>query len=142
MKYEAVVAKIFNEGEDKIFLFFLDPDNNVIRDGLNIQDDMNIYELLDYHTLVVCEVILKDGTEEVKVDLDKFISGEYGRYDIFIHIKDLSSFMLGKNKSSDSDSEDVIERTVEDVIIDGEFQSVAMECIEITRELKNKKEDV
>jgi hypothetical protein len=140
--FDAVVGKIFEEGEDKIFLFFLDPEDNTIKDGLNIQDDSEVYQELGNDTLMVSEVVLKDGTKEVEIDLDDFIGGEYGKYDIFIHIKDLMPFKLG-HRDDNKNLDELNYKTVIQVIEDGEFQSIAKECIEIVKNevvLKKEKE--
>lgn len=129
MKYDAIIAKIFDEGEDKIFLFFLDPETNMIRDGLDLLDSTNVYMDLPYDTLIVVEVLLKDGTKEIEVNLDDFIAGKYGKYDIFIHIRDIMPFRLAK-----PDDDDITPRTVEEVIIDGEFQEICNECIKMAKE--------
>lgn len=130
MKYDGVVAKIFDDNEDKIFLFFLDPETGKMRDGLDIQDNMEIYKNLSYNTLMVVEVLLKDGTVEVDIDLDDFIDGQYGKYDIFIHIKDLLPYKLAHK----NDEGKVVDRSVDQVIQAGEFPDVALECIELTKE--------
>ena len=140
MKYDAIIGKIFNEGEDKIFLFFLDPETNKLRDGLDLLDSAEIYKTLTYDTLIVVEVILKDGTQEVDIDINDFIDGKYGKYDIFIHIKDLLVFKLGKK--IDNDEDDVTTRTIEEVILDGEFQEIGTECIQLCKEeMKEIKQD-
>ena len=140
--FDGVVAKINSNDEDKIFLFFLDKEK-IIRDGINIQDDGNIYQELSYDTLMVVEVILKDGTKEIDIDIDDFLGGEYGKYDIFIHIKDIYPFRLGKK--SEDDPDDFNFRTIKSIIFDGEFQDIAKECIEMVKndtiEIENK-EDV
>lgn len=127
MKYDAVAAKIFDEDEDKIFIFFLDPETNIMTDGLNILDNTDIYDDLKYNVLVVCEVTLKDGTEEMNIDINKFIKGEYnyGLYDIFIHIKDIRFYSIfNENKET---------KTIKDTILSGEFQDIAKESIEMTK---------
>ncbi len=142
MSYDGIVAKIFDEGEDKIFLFFLDPETNLIKDGLDILDGTNVYKDLSYDTLMVVEVLLKDGTKEVDIEIDDFINGKYGKYDIFIHIKDLLPFKLGKK---DEKNDLMLPRLVEDVILDGEFQEIAVECVKMCKEemleINNKEND-
>lgn len=126
MLYDGVVAKIFDEEEDKIFLFLVDPDTNILKDGVNISDENSIYKDLTYDMLMVVEVMLKDGTKDVKVDLDDFVNGEYGQYDIFIHVKDKLSYKLGKNDNEGN----VKPRLIPEIVKDGEFESVVLECIE------------
>ena len=130
MEYDAIIAKIFDEGEDKIYLFFSDPKTEIIKDGLDLLDSSDIYMNLSYDTLIVVEVLLKDGTKEIEIDIDDFIEGKYGKYDIFIHIKDIMPFKLGKKDKNDI----LIPRKVEDVILDGEFQQIASECILMSKE--------
>lgn len=136
MVYDGVVAKIYDD-EDKIFLFLVDPDTGIIKNGINISDDSNVYKDLTYDMLMVSEILLKDGTQDIKVDLDDFIEGEYGQFDIFIHIKDKLSFKLGKN---DSDG-NLKPRTIPDLVMDNEFESVALECIENTRNIFKEMEE-
>lgn len=132
MIYDAIITKIFNEGEDKIFLFFLDPETGIIKDGLDILDSTNVYSDLSYDMLMVVEVVLKDGTKEVDIDIDDFIAGKYGKYDIFIHIRDILPFKLAKK--NETDDEIMLPRIVEDVIKDGEFQEICTECIKMVKE--------
>ena len=145
MKYDAIIGKIFDEGEDKIFLFFQDPKTKDIRDGLDLLDSAEVYSTLTYDTLMVVEVILKDGTQELDISIDDFISGKYGKYDIFIHIKDLLPFKLGKKIE---EGKEMSTRKIEEVILDGEFQDVGTECIKICKEemielnQQNKEDDV
>jgi len=139
MVYDAIIAKIFDDDEDKIFLFFSDPKTEIIRDGLDLLDSLNIYMKLPYDTLVVVEVLLKDGTKEVNIDIGDFITGKYGKYDIFIHIKDIMPFKLGRK---DDETGDMMPRTVVNVIKDGEFQQIASECILMSKkEIENKQKD-
>lgn len=132
MIYDAIITKIFNEGEDKIFLFFLDPETGIIKDGLDILDSTNVYLDLSYDMLMVVEVVLKDGTKEVDIDIDDFIAGKYGKYDIFIHIRDILPFKLAKK--NETDDEIMLPRIVEDVIKDGEFQEICAECVKMAKE--------
>lgn len=134
MLYDGVVAKIFDEEEDKIFLFLVDPDTNMIKNGVNISDETHIYKELTYDMLMVVEVMLKDGTKDVKVNLDDWVNGEYGQFDIFIHIKDKLSFKLGKNDEKGN----IRPRIIPDIVSDGEFEDVVLECIENSKKiLKN-----
>lgn len=132
MTYDGVIGKIFNEGEDKIFLFLLE--DKKVKDGINISDDSDIYQNLSYDTLQVVDVILKDGTIDADINLDDFILGKYGQYDIFIHIKDVMTFKLGKKDIND----DITKKSIENVILDGEFDDIVNECLEMS---KIKKED-
>jgi len=132
MTYDAIIAKIFDEGEDKIFLFFLDPETGEIKDGLDLLDSTDVYLDLTYDTLMVVEVVLKDGTKEVEIDIDDFIAGKFGKYDIFIHIRDIMPFKLAKKNDNDDDI--MLPRYVEDVINDGEFQEICTECIKMAKE--------
>lgn len=132
MVCDAVVAKINDDGEDKIFIFFLDPKTDTIKDGLNLEDISEIYDNLPYDTLMVVEAVLKDGTKDVDIDMDEFIGGKYGKYDIFIHIKDLMPFRLGQR--IDENSEEVEYKTIKQVIFEGEFPAIAKNCIQQTRE--------
>jgi len=132
MTYDAIISKIFDEGEDKIFLFFLDPETGEIKDGLDLLDSTNVYLDLPYDTLMVVEVVLKDGTKEVEIDIDDFIAGKFGKYDIFIHIRDIMPFKLAKKNDNDDDI--MLPRYVEDVINDGEFQEICTECIKMAKE--------
>jgi len=132
MKYDAIIGKIFDEGEDKIFLFFVDPETGKLRDGLDLLDSGEIYKTLTYDTLIVVEVVLKDGTQEVEINIGDFIDGKFGKYDIFIHIKDILPFKLGKKL--EEGEEEMLPRTIEDVILDGEFQEIGSECIKICKE--------
>jgi len=139
MTYNGIIAKIHDDCEDKIFLFLLDKENNILKDGVNLDDDnIKIYKHLTYDTIVAVEVSLKDGTKEIKVNLDDFIDGKYGKYDIFIHIKDLSPFRLGYKDKNDN----IIYKTVEQVILEDEFQSIAKDCIVMAKKevLKIEKE--
>ena len=121
----------------KIFLFLIDPKDNTLKDGVNISDDTNIYEKLSYDTIQVVEVLLKDGTIDADIDLDAFVNGEYGLYDIFIHIKDITSFKLGKK----NENKIIQSNTIEQVIYDGEFQDIAIECLELSKKQIQEEED-
>lgn len=127
MKYNGGIAKIYDEGENKIFLFLIDPKTKKVKDGINISDDSDIYQDLTYDLLQIVEVKLKDGTLDAKINLDDFVNAKYGRYDIFIHIKDINSYKLAKNVNDKLEP-----RTVEETILDGEFESVLSECIELS----------
>ncbi len=137
MIYDGVIAKIFDDGEDKIFLFFLDKEEDVITDGLNLDDNnIKVYQDLTYDSIVTVEVSLKDGTKEVEVDLYDFVDGEYGKYDIFIHITDLLSFRLGQK----DDDGNLNYQDVKDIILDGNFQGIAKDCIIKAKNVDIKKE--
>jgi len=138
MEYDAIIAKILENDEDKIFLFFSDPETELIRDGLDLLDSSNVYMELPYDTLMVVEVLLKDGTKEVDINIDDFIDGKYGKYDIFIHIKDIMPFRLAKK---DEKTGKLKPRKIVDVIKDGEFQQIASECILMSKEESDQDDD-
>lgn len=119
MKYDGVVIKL----DSLLYLFLLNPDENVIMDGINISEH-ECYKDLKDDQLMVVEVTFKDGTEEIdKIDLDEFIHGDsYGRHDTFIYIYDILLFSISetyKNKNL----------SLEKVIKKGELDNVAIACI-------------
>ena len=82
MKYDGVVIRF-----DKLYLFILDPDTDMIRDGITISEH-DCYKDMKEDQLMVVSVIFKDGTLEIdKIDLDEFIHGDkYGDNNINIII--------------------------------------------------------
>jgi hypothetical protein len=118
MKYEGVVIRI-----DELFLFILDPDTNIIRDGINISDH-KCYDDLKNNQLMVVSVIFKDGTKEIdKIDLDEFIYGEsYGEHDTFLYIHDIMLFSIFDNMEN-------VDVNLKILIEKGKLNDVAINCI-------------
>jgi hypothetical protein len=113
MKYDGVVIRL-----NELFLFIYDPDEKIIKDGINISDHECYKDLKDDHLMVV-NVIFKDGTKDIeKINLDEFIYGDsYGRHDVFIYISDVMLFTMNEKKY------------ISDVIEKGELNKLVLECI-------------
>lgn len=120
MKYDGVVIRF-----DMLYLFILDPDTDMIRDGITISEH-ECYKDMKEDQLMVVSVVFKDGTLEIdKIDLDEFIYGDtYGSYDTFLVIEDLMLFSI-------SDREDNKRSvTLEELVQKGKLNNIAKECIE------------
>lgn len=130
MEYDGIVTRLNGE----LYLFLFDPDTFEIKDGINISEH-ECYKDLKLNQLMVVSVTFKDGTEILdKVDLDEFIHGDsYGKYDIFIHIQDLSLFSIGVDDNF-NDSQ----VSLKDIINKGGLYKLAIECINT---VKNKMEN-
>jgi len=130
MKYDGVVIRFSKESN--LYLFILDPDSKELQDGINISEHRS-YQDMNQNQLMVTEVTLKDGTEEMdKIDLQEFIHGDsYGRYDVFIHIKDIMLYSIGENENFGSNI------TLEKIAKRGNLSEVAINCIEISKQRKN-----
>lgn len=130
MKYDGVVIKL----DDLLYLFILNPDENVIMDGINISEH-ECYKDLKDEQLMVVDVTFKDGTEEIdKIDLEEFIYGEsYGRHDTFIYIHDLMLYSISETDTSKNLS-------LKKIIKKGEIDKVAIACINSAKKeiLENK----
>ena len=129
MKYDGVVIRI-----NELFLFILDPDTKIMKDGINISDHQ-CYSDLKENQLMVVKVIFKDGTQEIdKIDLDEFIYGNsYGEHDTFLYIHDIMLFTISDNTmGKDIKLKKLIEK--------GELSNIAIECIEVTKKQEEKQE--
>jgi len=128
MKYDGVVIRI----EKQLYLFVLEPDTNIMTDGINISDH-ECYKDLKDDKLMVVDVTFRDGTLELDdLDLDEFIHGDsYGENDIFIKIHDLMIFSISR--------EDCIKKiSLIELIKKGDLNVIAIDCIEKAKEkLKN-----
>lgn len=123
MNYDGVIIKL-----DELFLFLFDPDEKVIKDGINISEH-ECYKDLNDNQLMVVDVVFKDGTIDIeKIDLDEFIYGDtYGRHDVFIYIKDKMLFYMNDNKK------------LKDIIDDGGLNELAIDVISYSKNELNKK---
>jgi len=121
MKYDGVVIKI-----EELYLFILNPETNKIMDGINISDH-ECYKDLNDDKLIVVEVSIKDGTQDIEdLDLNEFIYGDtYAPSDTFIYIHDIESFTF-----TDTDSGGTKNVSILDIIDNGDLNDVAIECIE------------
>ena len=127
MKYDGVVIRI----EKQLYLFVLDPDTFTMADGINISDH-ECYKDVKGDQLMVVDVTFRDGTLELDdLDLDEFIHGDsYGVNDIFIKIHDKMLFSISK--------EDSIKRiTLVELIENGDLNTIAIDCIEKAKAIKN-----
>lgn len=136
MKYDGVVIRLegkakFVNGEivydpDTFKLFLVDPKTQEMQDGINISDHREIYKDMRFDQLMVVSVVLKDGTKKLDdVDLDEFIHGEkYDTNNNFVWIQDILLFTISKA------GEDV---NLNDLLKQGKFSAVAMDCIEKTK---------
>lgn len=118
MKYDGVVCRLDKE----LFLFILNPDDNMIMDGLNISEH-ECYKNLKDDQLMVVSVIFKDGTEELdNIDLDAFIYDDvYDRNSIFLYIHDILLYSISKKHNFVS---------LKELIDDGDLNKIALDCIE------------
>lgn len=139
MTFDGVVVKINNSINTEYYLFMLDPDINELQDGINISHH-SCYDDMKLDQVMVVKVTLKDGTLELDdVDLYEFIHGDkYGRHDIFIYIQDILLYDIGKLDNFNNVNSIL---TLEDIIKDGEFNNIAIELINKSKEHleKNKK---
>jgi len=128
MEYDGIVTKILQDDEDYYYLFLVDPVKKVLVDGVNISEH-KAYDDLTYDQLMVVSVELKDGTKILEnIDLEDFVHNEkFGKYDIFIYIKDLLLFTIG-------DHSNLIKLSISNILEKGEFNDVALNCIERTKE--------
>jgi hypothetical protein len=127
MKYDGVVIRI-----DDLFLFILNPETNKLMDGINISEH-ECYKELNDEQLMVVNVSIKDGTEEIEdVDLEEFIYGDsYNRLDTFIYIHDVMLLSFSDNNSKDK-------IFIKQIIDNGDLNDVAIESIQNS---KNKNEN-
>jgi hypothetical protein len=127
MKYDGVVIRI-----DDLFLFILNPETNKLMDGINISEH-ECYKELNDEQLMVVDVSIKDGTEEIEdVDLEEFIYGDsYNRLDTFIYIHDVMLLSFSDNNSKDK-------IFIKQIIDNGDLNDVAIESIQNS---KNKNEN-
>lgn len=118
MKYDGVICRLNKE----LYLFILNPDDNMIMDGMNISEH-ECYNNLKDDQLMVVNVIFKDGTEELdNINLESFIYDDvYDRNSIFLHIRDILLYSIGKKNKFIS---------LKDLIDNDDFNKVAIECIE------------
>ncbi|MCK9416711.1 hypothetical protein M0Q97_08660 [Candidatus Dojkabacteria bacterium] len=118
MKYDGIVCRLNKE----LFLFILNPNDNMIMDGLNISEH-ECYKNLKDDQLMVVNVIFKDGTEELdNIDLDAFIYDDvYDRNSVFLYIHDILLYSISKKHNFVS---------LKDLIDDGDLNDIAIECIE------------
>lgn len=118
MKYDGVVCRLNKE----LYLFILNPDDNMIMDGMNISEH-ECYNKLKDDQLMVVNVIFKDGTEELdNIDLNSFIYDDvYGRNNVFLHIRDILLYSIGKKNQFIS---------LKDLVDGDDFNKIAIECIE------------
>ena len=118
MKYDGVVCRLNKE----LYLFILNPDENVIMDGMNISEH-ECYNNLKDDQLMVVNVIFKDGTEELdNIDLESFIYDDvYDRNSVFLHIRDILLYSIGKKNQVIS---------LKDIVDGDDFNKIAIECIE------------
>jgi len=118
MKYDGIVCRLNKE----LFLFILNPNDNMIMDGLNISEH-ECYKNLKDDQLMVVNVIFKDGTEEVdNIDLNAFIYDDvYDRNSVFLYIHDILLYSISKKHNFVS---------LKDLIDDGDLNDIAIECIE------------
>jgi len=118
MKYDGIVCRLNKE----LFLFILNPNDNMIMDGLNISEH-ECYKNLKDDQLMVVNVIFKDGTEELdNIDLDAFIYDDvYDRNSVFLYIHDILLYSISKRHNFVS---------LKDLIDDGDLNDIAIECIE------------
>lgn len=118
MKYDGVVCRLNKE----LYLFILNPDDNMIMDGLNISEH-ECYKNLKDDQLMVVNVIFKDGTEELdNIDLNAFIYDDvYDRNSVFLYIHDILLYSISKRHNFVS---------LKDLIDDGDLNDIAIECIE------------
>lgn len=125
MSYDGVVLNL-----NDLFLFILNPDKNLIMDGINISYH-ECYKDLRKDQLMVVKVVFKDGTKELdNIDLDEFIYGDkYGKHDVFLYITDIQLFSLSTQNKNKLNLEDVIKK--------GELNDMAIECINNSKNIKN-----
>jgi hypothetical protein len=118
MKYDGVVCRLNKE----LYLFILNPDENMIMDGMNISEH-ECYNNLKDDQLMVVNVIFKDGTEELdNIDLESFIYDDvYDRNSVFLHIRDILLYSIGKKNQVIS---------LKDIVDGDDFNKIAIECIE------------
>lgn len=117
MKYDGVVCRL-----DKIlYLFILNPNDNMIMDGMNISEH-ECYNSLKDDQLMVVHVIFKDGTEELdNINLVDFIYDDvYDRNSIFIYIHDILLYSIRKKNKFIS---------LKNLIDNGNLNEIAIECI-------------
>jgi len=126
-KYDGIVIRM-----DELFLFILDPETNMIKDGVSISEHECYKDLSDGQIMVV-NVIFKDGTKELDIDLDEFIYGDkYGQYDIFLYINDVMKFEVNIENEINEKLDKI---TIQNIIDKGDLNNVAIDCI-----TKSKKE--
>ena len=125
MSYDGVVLNL-----NELYLFILNPDTNLIMDGINISYH-ECYKDLRKDQLMVVKVIFKDGTKEIdKIDLDEFIHGDkYGKHDVFLYITDVQLFSLFSQNKNKLNLEYIIKK--------GELNDTAIECINNSKSIKN-----
>lgn len=118
MKYDGVVCRLNKE----LYLFILNPDDNMIMDGMNISEH-ECYNNLKDDQLMVVNVIFKDGTEELdNIDLKAFIYDDvYDKNSIFLYIHDILLYSISKKLNFIS---------LKDLIDEGDLNKIAIECIE------------
>jgi hypothetical protein len=121
MKYDGVVCRLNKE----LYLFILNPDDNMIMDGMNISEH-ECYNNLKDDQLMVVNVIFKDGTEELdNIDLKAFIYDDvYDKNSIFLYIHDILLYSICK-KNKFISLKDLIDDDV-----DNDFNKIVIECIE------------
>jgi hypothetical protein len=130
MKYDGIVSRL----DENLYLFILNPDDNMIMDGMNISEH-ECYKDLKNDQIQVVEVIFKDGTEELDdIDLEDFIySDVYDRNSIFLYIHDILLYSISNNKKNIS---------LKKLIDNGDLNKIAIECIENSKSDEIKEEKI
>lgn len=130
MKYDGVVSRL----DDDLYLFILNPDDNMMMDGMNISEH-ECYKDLKNDQIQVVKVIFKDGTEELdNIDLEDFIySDVYDRNSIFLYIHDILLYSISNNKKNIS---------LKKLIDNGDLNKIAIECIENSKSNEIKEEKI
>lgn len=130
MKYDGVVSRL----DDDLYLFILNPEDNMMMDGMNISEH-ECYKDLKNDQIQVVKVIFKDGTEELdNIDLEDFIySDVYDRNSIFLYIHDILLYSISNNKKNIS---------LKKLIDNGDLNKIAIECIENSKSNEIKEEKI
>ena len=117
-----VIAKLNNV----LFLFTFDPIKRKIMDGINISDH-KVYDDMKSDEMSIVDVDFRDGTLSIEnFDLEEFIYGDgYGEHNIFMYIQDIFLYKLHD--------------TILNIIKNGDFNKIAIECIDVANEERNKK---
>lgn len=122
MNYDGVISRLGINKE--LYLFILNPKTNKIMNGLLISE-LDCYKELNTNELIVCDVVFKDGTkEDLSFDLDGFIlEGKYDLNNIFLSIRNFLLYHINED----------LNITLEDIIKNGEIDTVAIHCIQNTK---------